>query len=1172
MPLLLAALVGTLVLAAVVVHRPRLRGRGYWAWAIASTALLCVSLLAFFPTAALDSYWPLVVFGPALLLALAPGAALVAAVDGDRTGTDLSEGALAAVVTLVSQLYLVGGLVQLRLKITPKVDARFFGASGRDTFWPTAPLLIAPALALTIVCCVGIGVALRRGNRTHGSLADAIGVWTDGRRRSGRRSGGAGRAPGWLTRRWLGVPVWFLVGVGVLGALHGLPMFFPADGGAHLEAAHIATPEFAKILWVPMLAYSAYQLRGELLRLWLPQVGPTGGGIWLAFWRPIGGVWRALWMMILLMLIPVGSAVMRSDWGSALGPLAAVVCIAVLAGVRASDERLALAGVARAAGGSFRVRLRRLRDRWNLLRKGLRRYGVTLGVGAVIVVVVAGYLLVLGRGMEGRIGAWADPWQYRWNPPQSAIATLPPGVDLGASAAKVRGGLPVTFGMESGVDLRRADNAQMARVQTAIALGGLWGRGLSSVLEPTVPVVEADFVLAGIWNKLGAVVVIALISLFVLLWYALVRVPIHRSGDVTRDTADLLRVGVAAMVVVPVLYILGATANLWPHTGLAVPFVSYGPQVTVAMVLLLCLAVAVSFRASASPDDRAGDSPAGLRRAATLPENGRTGGRPAPARPFGRRLVLPVLAAMALLVPFVAGGYLPWRSNLPLSPDAGLRVTETKTVAAAKDTVTVNIAGQPAFQLDPATTVWTPVTTPLPGGLDWPDLTGILRVGPSRAGGLVDSLYQQAALAAARKDIGPLDVTYDLTLDPSLQHTVAALVDRQSGGLRLPTGIVVLDPATGKALAAATSPLDRRQGVAGDTATTVEDVKAVDKQLSGAYYIWQDDGSVRKVTTSLACYQQIDRCVRFRAEQSTAPNPADKTYLASFVGGDTGRSLPDPGISRAVGRSYGVGSTFKLIVSSAHLRAGGSMQDTVAAPVQLDLAPGISIRNVNDGACPGTVGGRITIEQALAVSCNTAFVGLAQQTGWPAIRETAQAYGFSTPQDAPPGNAWPVTSLVPLDADGAAIGNAALGGGDVAATAWEMASVTATIANGGIRVAPSLIDGTGVRGDAGPVRVLDERATRELQQAMATVSQSPVGSLHGVMPNDTPVIHGKTGTQVVGAAAGAQVTRYYWIVGYVDTPAGPRSFAIVAEAPTTQVGRDHVRAITRELVTSLEAR
>jgi cell division protein FtsI/penicillin-binding protein 2 len=153
-----------------------------------------------------------------------------------------------------------------------------------------------------------------------------------------------------------------------------------------------------------------------------------------------------------------------------------------------------------------------------------------------------------------------------------------------------------------------------------------------------------------------------------------------------------------------------------------------------------------------------------------------------------------------------------------------------------------------------------------------------------------------------------------------------------------------------------------------------------------------------------------------------------------------------------------------VVVAAAFLSESGNTPPTrVPAPEQLDIGGPRSIENEPQGRCQGTgASNMISMRQALAVSCNTAFIGMAGTLGWPKVRDTALALGFQL--RAQPEGAQPLalgrgaeTTVGPDTAQGAQIGNDGLGGGGVEGAPLQMAAMIATIANEGRAVQPSLV-------------------------------------------------------------------------------------------------------------------
>src|SRR6195952_918795 len=168
------------------------------------------------------------------------------------------------------------------------------------------------------------------------------------------------------------------------------------------------------------------------------------------------------------------------------------------------------------------------------------------------------------------------------------------------------------------------------------------------------------------------------------------------------------------------------------------------------------------------------------------------------------------------------------------------------------------------------------------------------------------------------------------------------------------------------------------------------------------------------------------------------------------------RDNPDnPLVNRAISETYPPGSTFKVITTAAALAGGASETEQLTAAATIPL-PNSTATLENYGGTPCGPGPTVSLTEAFAKSCNTAFVQLGLLTGADALRSMARAFGL----DAPPG---PIPlqvaeSTVGAIPDGAALGMSSIGQKDVALTPLENAEVAATIANGGVLMRPYLVE------------------------------------------------------------------------------------------------------------------
>jgi peptidoglycan glycosyltransferase len=177
-------------------------------------------------------------------------------------------------------------------------------------------------------------------------------------------------------------------------------------------------------------------------------------------------------------------------------------------------------------------------------------------------------------------------------------------------------------------------------------------------------------------------------------------------------------------------------------------------------------------------------------------------------------------------------------------------------------------------------------------------------------------------------------------------------------------------------------------------------------------------------------------------------------------------SSGSPLINQPVAATYQPGSTFKLVVASAALSAGADPNANTLPAQSVVTLPGThtTLSNFHGETCPGGAGGQVSITDAIAHSCNTAFATLAGQLGPGAIAAQAAKYGFGQ------------STTIPLNVVSSCLGPRAAGncmniqGGtpgvfqsgigqrDVQETPMQNALIAATIANGGREMQPQLVE------------------------------------------------------------------------------------------------------------------
>ena len=210
------------------------------------------------------------------------------------------------------------------------------------------------------------------------------------------------------------------------------------------------------------------------------------------------------------------------------------------------------------------------------------------------------------------------------------------------------------------------------------------------------------------------------------------------------------------------------------------------------------------------------------------------------------------------------------------------------------------------------------------------------------------------------------------------------------------------------------------------------------------------------------------------------PNKLSSHNPASIQRNYTALNLnpKQPLLNRALAMTLPPGSTFKLITAAAALESGKyTATSELPGPATIAL-PQSSHRlgNWTNRSC-----GRnnlTTLDQALSVSCNTAFAWLGMQLGSTAISEQASKFGFGTSFNVPMIAA---TSKFPSDLDQAQTAMSAIGQFDVQASPLQMAMVAAGIANDGVVMKPYIVSQI-----LGPnLKVLENTTPTQFSRAMS---------------------------------------------------------------------------------------
>lgn len=196
------------------------------------------------------------------------------------------------------------------------------------------------------------------------------------------------------------------------------------------------------------------------------------------------------------------------------------------------------------------------------------------------------------------------------------------------------------------------------------------------------------------------------------------------------------------------------------------------------------------------------------------------------------------------------------------------------------------------------------------------------------------------------------------------------------------------------------------------------------------------------------------------------------------------------------------GSTFKMVTVTAALEAKVARASTVFPYATSTTLDGVKLENANGESCGGS------LALAFAVSCNSVFAPLGVKVGAARLVATAERFGFNHA----PGVGGAVESTLPPAAQIQGeldLGSTAIGQGQVQASALQMVTVAATIADGGRRPTASFEGGHATR-----PRVISATTARTVRRLMIGVVREGTGAAAAI---PGVVVAGKTGTAELGA-------------------------------------------------------
>ncbi len=264
-----------------------------------------------------------------------------------------------------------------------------------------------------------------------------------------------------------------------------------------------------------------------------------------------------------------------------------------------------------------------------------------------------------------------------------------------------------------------------------------------------------------------------------------------------------------------------------------------------------------------------------------------------------------------------------------------------------------------------------------------------------------------------------------------------------------------------------------------------------------------------------------------------------------------------PIFNRATQARYPPGSTMKVVTAAAALDSGRFTPQSVVNGDSNQKVGGVPLQNFGNQDY-----GPIDLTEALTNSVNTVWGQVAQRLGSDRYYDYMKRFGFNVepPLDYPeaqltPSGVYGKRGRLLDESDPVDIGRVAIGQERLQVTPLQMATVAATVANGGSRMEPRLTERVTARdgrtvekiGSDEAAQVMSKGAADDLTRMMANVVKEGSGTQAAL--SGTPVA-GKTGTAEVDAGAANQA----WFIGFAPLNDPKMAVAVTVERTQGQGG------------------
>jgi cell division protein FtsI/penicillin-binding protein 2 len=227
----------------------------------------------------------------------------------------------------------------------------------------------------------------------------------------------------------------------------------------------------------------------------------------------------------------------------------------------------------------------------------------------------------------------------------------------------------------------------------------------------------------------------------------------------------------------------------------------------------------------------------------------------------------------------------------------------------------------------------------------------------------------------------------------------------------------------------------------------------------------------------------------------------------------------------ALAGSFPPGSTFKVVTASDLIEHGLTPQSPATCP------PSVTVGGATFHNFEGESISPLTLEQAFAMSCNAAFIGLSGTLPFDSFPATAAQFGIGATLHM---GLAAFGGKVPTPTSDVTRAATSIGQAQVVVSPLDMAITAGAVDSGSLHL-PRLVVGSA--DDTVPAQPLNATVVSDLQAMMAAVVDSPIGTASGAgLPAGT---HGKTGTAEFGSGTPPKTDA--WFIGY----RGDLAFAVL---------------------------